>query len=118
MRAAFVDNNRQDMDTLISMITKYSNNSFNITSYDIYLNGESFLSEFSTNKYDIVFLDIFMDKLTGVDVAFELRKTDKMFKLYFAPPVMNLPLKVIRLMLFIILSNPSVTAIYKTLYIN
>ena len=83
LRAAFVDNNRQDTDTLISMITKYSNNSFNITSYDIYLNGESFLSEFSTNKYDIVFLDIFMDKLTGVDVAFELRKTDKNVQIVF-----------------------------------
>ena len=68
MKVAFVDNNRQDMDNLTSSITKYSNESFDITSYDTYSNGESFLSEFYANKYDIVFLDIFMDTLSGVDV--------------------------------------------------
>lgn len=83
MKVAFVDNNRQDMDNLTSSITKYSNESFDITSYDTYSNGESFLSEFCANKYDIVFLDIFMDTLSGVDVAFEIRKSDQNVKIVF-----------------------------------
>lgn len=83
MKVAFVDNNRQDMDNLTSSITKYSNESFDITSYDTYSNGESFLSEFYANKYDIVFLDIFMDTLSGVDVAFEIRKSDQNVKIVF-----------------------------------
>ena len=83
MKVAFVDNNRQDMDNLTSSITKYSNESFDITSYDTYSNGESFLSEFYANKYDIVFLDIFMDTLSGVNVAFEIRKSDQNVKIVF-----------------------------------
>ena len=83
MKVAFVDNNRQDMDNLTSSITKYSNESFDITSYDTYSNGESFLSEFYADKYDIVFLDIFMDTLSGVDVAFEIRKSDQNVKIVF-----------------------------------
>ena len=83
MKVAFVDNNRQDMDNLTSSITKYSNESFDITSYDTYSNSESFLSEFYANKYDIVFLDIFMDTLSGVDVAFEIRKSDQNVKIVF-----------------------------------
>ena len=83
MKVAFVDNNQQDMDTLISSIVKYSNESFDITSYDTYSNGESFLSEFCADKYDIVFLDIFMDNISGVDVAFEIRKTDQNIKVVF-----------------------------------
>jgi DNA-binding LytR/AlgR family response regulator len=83
LKVAFVDNNRQDMDNLTSSITKYSNESFDITSYDTYSNGESFLSEFYANKYDIVFLDIFMDTLSGVDVAFEIRKSDQNVKIVF-----------------------------------
>lgn len=83
MKVAFVDNNRQDMDNLTSSITKYSNESFDITSYDTYSNGESFLSEFYANKYDIVFLDIFIDTLSGVDVAFEIRKSDQNVKIVF-----------------------------------
>lgn len=83
MKVAFVDNNQQDMDNLTSSITKYSNESFDITSYDTYSNGESFLSEFYANKYDIVFLDIFMDTLSGVDVAFEIRKSDQNVKIVF-----------------------------------
>lgn len=71
------------MDNLTSSITKYSNESFDITSYDTYSNGESFLSEFYANKYDIVFLDIFMDTLSGVDVAFEIRKSDQNVKIVF-----------------------------------
>ena len=83
MKVAFVDNHRQDLDHLPSSITKYSNESFDITSYDTYSNGESFLSEFYANKYDIVFLDIFMDTLSGVDVAFEIRKSDQNVKIVF-----------------------------------
>ena len=38
--------------------------------------GEDFVEEFSKGKYDIIFLDVFMDKLSGVETAEEIRQLD------------------------------------------
>ena len=46
-----------------------------LTDYHISLfsSGEEFLADYSAGTYDLIFLDIFMDKLSGVDVARHIR---------------------------------------------
>lgn len=44
--------------------------------------GESFLKTWHSEAFELVILDIFMDRLTGIDVAKEIRKTDQ--KVYLA----------------------------------
>lgn len=46
--------------------------------------GEAFLSVWQKGLFDLVILDIFMDRLNGMDVAREIRKTDPMVKLVFS----------------------------------
>ena len=46
-------------------------------------NGESFLALFSPGKYDLVFLDVYMDTLSGVEVAKRIRMVDKDVMLAF-----------------------------------
>lgn len=43
---------------------------------DVFKNGESFVAEFSKGKYDLIFLDVFMDVLSGVQTAEAIREKD------------------------------------------
>ena len=50
---------------------------------DEYDDGEEFLDSLQNNKYDIVFMDIFMEKKNGIDTAADMRKIDKNMVLVF-----------------------------------
>ena len=50
---------------------------------DEYDDGEEFLDSLQSNKYDIVFMDIFMEKKNGIDTATDMRKIDKNMVLVF-----------------------------------
>lgn len=41
---------------------------------DVFSSGESFLKDFSRGLYQIIFLDVELDKIDGLDVAREVRK--------------------------------------------
>lgn len=49
----------------------------------IFKSGESFLSEFKANRFDIIFLDIIMDGINGMDVARQIRKLDEKCHIIF-----------------------------------
>ncbi len=46
-------------------------------------NGEDFLKSYIPGKYQLVFLDIYMDKLTGIDVAKRIASLDKACSIIF-----------------------------------
>ena len=46
--------------------------------------GEEFLKAWESGAYDLIILDIFMDKLNGMDIARKIRETDKCVKIVFA----------------------------------
>ena len=50
---------------------------------DTYTRGRSFLDLWTAGQYDIIVLDIFMGGMTGVEVAKEIRRTDKDVNLVF-----------------------------------
>ena len=50
---------------------------------DTYRSGQSFLDHWTAGQYDVIVLDIFMGGITGVEVAKEIRRTDRDVKLVF-----------------------------------
>ena len=84
MKIALVDNEPKEIEHLSQMLTEEFNNlNMKISKIDLYQSGEKFLIKWKTGMYDIVILDIFMDTLSGVDVAQKIRETDNEVKLVF-----------------------------------
>lgn len=79
MNIAIIDDLRED----IMLTEKYIRNYF--TNYhssikpdiDLYSSGEEFLNSFKPNKYEIIFIDIYMNGITGIQTAKEIFKEDK-----------------------------------------
>lgn len=61
------------MKKLLCDFAKQSRLSFSI---DCFSNGEAFLESFEAYKYSVIFLDIFMDGMTGTEVAKHVREKD------------------------------------------
>ena len=84
MRLAFVDYDYGEIKKLTTMIDKELHGTvYSSCTKQLFSTGETFLSVWKPGMYDIVFLDIFMDQLTGVDVARQIRKTDASVKIIF-----------------------------------
>ena len=84
MRLAFVDDDYGEIKKLTTMIDKELHGTvYSSCTKQLFSTGETFLSVWKPGMYDIVFLDIFMDQLTGVDVARQIRKTDASVKIIF-----------------------------------
>lgn len=79
MRIALVDDTKAELDRLQSYIVAEMPDSVIST----FPSGEDFLSSWKVGQYDLIILDIFMDKLLGIDVAREIRKTDEDARLVF-----------------------------------
>ena len=84
MKIALVDDEPQEIENLSKMLTdEFDNIDTKIDKMDFFHSGEEFLNTWNTGMYDIVILDIFMEKLSGVDVAQKIRETDNETKLVF-----------------------------------
>lgn len=78
MKIAICEDLKIDSEHIYKLIEEYAKvNRLNVD-IDVYFNGEDFLKNFKPDLYQIVFLDIYMDKsgITGMDVAKKIRKTD------------------------------------------
>ncbi len=76
MNIAICDNLDIDRKILIDIINRYfteHNSLVNITTYN---NGEDLISDFNHQNFDLIFLDIYMYNLNGIDTAKEIRKKD------------------------------------------
>ncbi|MGI6017596.1 MAG: LytR/AlgR family response regulator transcription factor [Marvinbryantia sp.] len=83
MNIAIVDDQKNDRLWIADKVTVYmkkNNLDFKITEYE---NAETLLKEFFPGKFDILFLDIYMGKTTGMDAALWIRKQDFDCKLIF-----------------------------------
>ena len=81
MRIAIVDDDTQMCEQLRTLLNEFLGDSSEISDYR---SGEEFLSAWETADFDLIILDIFMDKLTGVDVARKIRKRDSNVKIVFS----------------------------------
>lgn len=76
MKIAIID----DEPNLIMLagyaISEYAEKNNITIDIDEFSNGEEFLNSFKANMYSIVFMDVYMPKLNGVDTAAKLRELD------------------------------------------
>lgn len=76
MNIAIVDDMRSDRLRLEQVLKQYAAlNDFELN-IDHYSGGEAFLKSYQPFQYTIIFLDIYMDGITGIETAKTIRKTD------------------------------------------
>lgn len=77
IRLCVVDDRKEDRDMLKEDLKHFFElrSSFNY-SCDEYPDGESFLSSYRSNAYDLVFFDIQMPGISGIELANQLRDLD------------------------------------------
>lgn len=84
IRIAVIDDLKQDREHLAHCISMFpgerSHASFSVDTFE---SAESFLPAFSPGGYEIVFLDICMDEMSGIELAKELRSKDPQLMIVF-----------------------------------
>ncbi len=83
MRVALVDDLPLDREQIARVLSDYENEkhvAFNISPFD---SGEAFLSAYKPLKYDLVFLDIYMCGMSGLETAAKIREHDDHTKIVF-----------------------------------
>lgn len=83
MQIAVIDDQEADRRDLIHMLSRYFESSKVGAACDEYCSGESFLESFHPGKYELVFIDIYMDKINGMDVARRIHQDDVRCRLIF-----------------------------------
>ena len=76
-----MDDDIQMCEQLSTLLNEFLGDSSEISDYR---SGEEFLTAWETADFDLIILDIFMDKLTGVDVARKIRERDSNVKIVFS----------------------------------
>ncbi|MGB4660067.1 MAG: LytTR family DNA-binding domain-containing protein [Mobilitalea sp.] len=87
MRIAVIDDTPQDRKVAITLAKEYfiqrkEYENMQII-FDEYDSGESFLEAYIKGIYDILFLDIYMKSLTGIDIARQIYITDENCNIIF-----------------------------------
>lgn len=80
MRIALCDDRPDQLENLRSMILAWNGESVSVFCYD---NGDALLQAHRSTPFDIIFLDILMPLLNGMEAARELRQFDKTVRLVF-----------------------------------
>lgn len=77
MKIAVCDDLKKDRLRLAELLEKYSKNHKKTYTVDFFNNGNALLQDFTKNKYDIIFLDIYMSGISGIETARKIRNIDK-----------------------------------------
>ncbi len=84
LKIAITDDLNSEREKLSSaIVAPFEKVGLGIRSIDEYTSGESLLKQFSAGKYDLIFLDIYMDGMSGVETAKRIRVIDKNVMLVF-----------------------------------
>lgn len=74
MLIAIVDDNKEEQKIIYNTVTDWALNSHQSVSFSIFDDGETFCQDVANNHYDIVFMDIYMGSMNGIETAEVLRK--------------------------------------------
>lgn len=84
VKIAIVDDLKKDSDRLEECIRGFFDKQNNATALvDVYTSAEEFLPAFKPDDYSLVFLDILMDEMNGIELAKELRAKDHQLMIVF-----------------------------------
>lgn len=76
MKIAIVDDSPMDSKLLLKLLNMYMEQYDFTPEFFSFPSGEAFLDTVEPDAYDLCFLDIFMDGMNGVEVAYKLREID------------------------------------------
>ncbi len=83
MRIAICDDLKEDREYLSCALKEYFfENDMNME-VDIFRSGEEFLEKADSKNYDLMFLDIYMESITGVNVVRKVRETNSKSQIIF-----------------------------------
>ena len=79
MKIAIIDDQRPDAELISKYIkTYFSCHCINMpVSIHIFPDGENLLSEFKRDAFEFIFIDYYMNGISGLDTAFAIRKLDQ-----------------------------------------
>lgn len=85
MKAAIIDDLFQCREEIRQFLCRYLDETYTgeIPTIAEFTNGTDFLSGFSKDDYDIIFIDQYMNGLNGLDTARAIRELDKLVPLVF-----------------------------------
>lgn len=83
MNIAVCEDTKTERDSLCLHIERYFRERSCPVEISVYENGAAFLAVFTPEKYQAVFLDIYMPGLTGVEIAKKIRETDDVCAIVF-----------------------------------
>ena len=83
MHIAMVDDNQADLDKMKGALEEYGAANGMEIAFHAFLSGEKLLADYRPFLYAVVFLDIFMDGMTGIEVAEKIRAVDDKALLVF-----------------------------------
>ena len=84
MKLAIVDDNKLEQELIFNTLRTYEherNISLDISSYS---DGNSFLNTYVPGDFDLIFMDIYMEGMTGIDAVTAIRKIDSHVPVAFA----------------------------------
>lgn len=76
MRIAVVDDTPSERGELSDYIKRYFAENLIYKTVDFFENGEQFLSIWKSGAYDLIFIDIYLSGINGIDLAENIRQTD------------------------------------------
>lgn len=83
MNVAIIDDLQTDAEYLCNLLTDYCQNYNLILHTELFSDGTEFIKSFFSNKFDIIFLDIYMPNMNGMDIAKQLFKIDPNCRIIF-----------------------------------
>lgn len=83
MRFALVDDRKDSQEHLLTLLREFCEEHRIAFTADCFFDGETFLSAFVPLSYDMVFMDIYMNGMTGIETAERMRKKDSRCLLVF-----------------------------------
>ncbi|MCR5685077.1 MAG: LytTR family DNA-binding domain-containing protein [Lachnospiraceae bacterium] len=76
MNIAIVDDLREESDRLEGILKDYTARNDPGAKISVFRSGEEFLDGFTAFAYTVIFLDIYMEGITGIETAERIRKLD------------------------------------------
>ena len=83
MRFALVDDKKELRDHVAMLLGEFAAEQRLHYKLDCFASGEDFLSHFTAHSYDIIFMDIEMALMDGMEAAEEIRKIDERVAIIF-----------------------------------
>ncbi len=84
LKIAVCEDNKVDQDYVIKLLYEYANENGVILEIQTFISAEQFLFQYADEKdYQIIVLDIEMEKMNGVELAKKLREDNKEIQILF-----------------------------------